>query len=59
MSIKAEKYFLRAIKITENNLGNEHLDISKSLQFLGMIYMDQGLYDKAEPLLVRSLAINE
>jgi tetratricopeptide (TPR) repeat protein len=43
----------------ENNLDPEEVGFAQILNKLALIYMKQGFYEKAEPLLVKSLAIRE
>ena len=50
---------LRALTIKEKSLGSDHPDTATSLNNLALLYDSQGLYAKAEPLLLRSLTITE
>ncbi len=43
----------------EKALGPDHPDTATSLNNLASLYGDQGLYTKAEPLVIRALAITE
>jgi tetratricopeptide (TPR) repeat protein len=56
---KAVPLYLRALAITEKQLGKEHLDVGQSLNNLAKLYYAQGKYTKAEPLYLRALAIIE
>ena len=49
----------RALAIREKVLGPDHLDVVSSLNNLGKLYVDQGQYEKAEPLCKRALATSE
>jgi tetratricopeptide (TPR) repeat protein len=54
---EAEPLLLRALKIHEEQLGENHPDIATSLNNLGLIYQKQEKYEKAECLFLRSLKI--
>ena len=43
----------------ENALGPDHPDVAQNLNNLAMLYDSQGLYEEAEPLYQRALAIRE
>jgi Tfp pilus assembly protein PilF len=47
------------LAIQEKALGRDHLDLATSLSGLALLYVNQGRYADAEPLLQRSLAIRE
>jgi Tetratricopeptide repeat len=47
---------MRALAITERQLGAEHLDTVNCLANLAALYGDQGKYAEAEPLYHRTLA---
>ena len=49
----------RALAIREKALGPDHPDVAASLNNLATLYIDQGRYAEAEPLLKRALAIRE
>jgi tetratricopeptide (TPR) repeat protein len=49
----------RALAISEQALGPDHLDVANSLNNLALVYRAQGRYPQAEPLYQRSLAIYE
>ena len=49
----------RALSISEKALGPEHPDTADGLNNLANVYLDQGKYAQAEPLLKRMLAIAE
>ena len=58
MPDKAEAMHLKAISIKEALLGREDYEVSLSLGHLASLYnYDMSLYDKAEPLYMRSIAI--
>ena len=48
-----------ALAIDEKVLGPEHPSTATALSNLGLLYLRQGLYEKAEPLYLRALAISE
>jgi tetratricopeptide (TPR) repeat protein len=48
-----------ALKISEEQLGEIHLDTAISLNNLAGLYQNLGRYKEAEPLLLRALEINE
>ena len=50
---------MRALAISEQQLGPLHPDTATSLNNLAGLYRAQGKYKQAEPLLVRALAISE
>ena len=47
------------VRELEGSLGPRHPDLASSLSALGAVYVQQGLYAEAEPLLARALAIYE
>jgi CHAT domain-containing protein/lipopolysaccharide biosynthesis regulator YciM len=47
------------VVVAEQALGKNHPDVAKSLNNLALLYQTQGLYDRAEPLHERALAIRE
>ena len=49
----------RSLAIVEKALGENHPHVARSLNNLANLYLHQGRYDEAEPLLHRSLAIRE
>ncbi|WP_240360910.1 CHAT domain-containing tetratricopeptide repeat protein [Pyxidicoccus caerfyrddinensis] len=49
----------RALSLRETVLGGTHLDVAISLNLLGILFWNQGLYDRAESLYQRALAIRE
>jgi CHAT domain-containing protein/tetratricopeptide (TPR) repeat protein len=49
----------RAVAIYEKTLGPDHPNVAMSLDWLSVLYRDQGRYADAEPLYKRSLAIRE
>jgi CHAT domain-containing protein len=50
---------VRSIAIAEGALGKNHPDVAGSLNNLAGLYLEQGLYSRAEPLFQRALAIRE
>lgn len=50
---------LKAVAIAQKALGQNHIDVAKSLNNLALAYYNKGEYSKAEPLLKRSLAISQ
>ena len=48
-----------ALKVAEDNVGPNHLDVATSLNNLAELYKTQGHYAKAEPLYKRALSIEE
>ena len=56
---KAIDLYEEIIKRHENKLGTENLEFAEYLGILGILYGDQGLYEKAEPLHLRSNLITE
>ena len=49
----------RALDLAERNDGTEYSDLVASLSLLALLYKNQGRYALAEPLVQRSLAIDE
>ena len=56
---KAESYHLQALKIRKKVLGEGHISYAHNLTNLGSLYVTMGNYDKAEPLLKKSLSIHD
>jgi tetratricopeptide (TPR) repeat protein len=56
---EAERLFLRALRIREQQLGPNHPDVASSLHNLADLYRKQGRYVEAEPLFQRTLQIWE
>ncbi|HBI47002.1 MAG TPA: hypothetical protein DDY78_29735, partial [Planctomycetales bacterium] len=56
---KAEPFYLRSLKIMEDEVGTDHPDVANSLNGLAILYCNMGQYAKAEALFQRSLKINE
>ncbi len=56
---RAEPLLLRTLSITEKNQGSHHPLVANVLNSLAANHMNQGQYSQAEPLLKRSLAIEE
>ena len=48
-----------ALKVAEDNVGPNHIDVATSLNNLAGLYDTQGNYAKAEPLYKRALSIDE
>ena len=56
---KAADAWKKAINYAESELGDEHPEVAQGLNRLAILYADQGLAKKAEPLYLRALAILE
>ena len=56
---EAEPLYLRALQISEQQLGADHPDTASRLNNLAGLYESQGRYGEAEPLYQRSLQIYE
>jgi len=56
---EAEPLLMRALAISEQELGATHPSTALSLNNLALLYRTQGKYTEAEPLLKRALAIYE
>jgi serine/threonine protein kinase len=54
---EAEEQHRRALRIREQRLGAEHLDVTKSLTSLGLVRRDQGRLAEARELFQRALEI--
>jgi tetratricopeptide (TPR) repeat protein len=52
---KAEQYFKKALKLTEDQVGLAHPDLTFSLSLLAILYTQTGQYDKAEEQYRRAL----
>ena len=46
---EALSHYLRALKILEKQLGEDHLDVAVSLNNLANLYQSQGRFDEALP----------
>jgi len=57
--VDAELPYVRALEISEKELGKNHLDVATSLNNLAGLYYAQGKLTNAEPLYTRALAIKE
>ena len=55
----AEPLIQRALSITEQELGHEHLQVASFLNSLGTLYHRQGRYELAESMYQRALHIRE
>jgi tetratricopeptide (TPR) repeat protein len=55
----AEPLYLRALAISEHQLGPDHLATGTSLNNLALLYSSVERYEAAEPLHLRALAIRE
>ncbi|MEM6451906.1 MAG: tetratricopeptide repeat protein, partial [Cyanobacteria bacterium P01_D01_bin.105] len=55
----AERYRLRALEISQAELGERHPYTASSLNNLAALYESQGRYGQAEPLLVQALEIRK
>jgi tetratricopeptide (TPR) repeat protein len=58
-SAEAELLFQQALRIREQLLGPEHLDVAHSLHSLANLYLVQGKYMEAESLFQQALRIRE
>jgi len=56
---KAEEYLARAFKITEQQIGPAHPDMTFMLASMAILYSDTRQYDKAEQYYLRALKIVE
>src|SRR4029077_19540205 len=56
---EAEPLLERALKGTEEKLGQDHLNVAASLNNLALLYYCEAKYDAAEPLYKRALEIRE
>jgi predicted ATP-binding protein involved in virulence len=56
---KAEPLYLKALKISEKVLGEEHPNTATSYNNLAGLYESIGAYKKAEPLYLKALKIRE
>ncbi len=54
---KSQKLQNQAMQITDQNLGNDPLDVAAGAKGLAKRYQAQGLYARAEPLWLKSLKI--
>jgi tetratricopeptide (TPR) repeat protein len=58
-SAEAEPLYLRALAISEEQLGTNHPDTATSINNLATLYKSTGRYAEAEPLYLRALAIRK
>ena len=56
---EATKLWERAVKIVEEQLGNDHPDVASGLDALAGLYQHQGQYGVAESLFKRALQARE
>ncbi|HTK09076.1 MAG TPA: FxSxx-COOH system tetratricopeptide repeat protein [Ktedonobacteraceae bacterium] len=56
---EAEPLLQRVLRIREQVLGAEHLQVAEVLNGLASLYLRQGKYEQAEPLYQRALRIRE
>ena len=56
---EAEVFARRALELSEKEFGPDHPQTAVFLNDLALLYQGQVRYGQAEPLLTRSLAINE
>ncbi len=56
---EAERFARRALELSKEEFGPDHLYTGAFLNNLADLFRYQGRYDEAEPLFRRSLAINE
>jgi tetratricopeptide (TPR) repeat protein len=59
VNAEAEVLYQRALRIREEQLGQEHSDVALSLKGLANLYTRQGKYTQAEQLYLRALRIVE
>jgi|GEM_PF-332533 len=55
----AEDPYRRCLKVTQEFLGEQHPEVSISLDHLAELYRAQGRYEKAEPLYKQSLILSQ
>jgi tetratricopeptide (TPR) repeat protein len=55
----AEPWYRKCLEETQSQLGNEHPDVSASLNNLAALYKKQGRYAEAEPLHQQALALRK
>ena len=55
----SENYFRRALEINVKNFGENSIPASQALRKVADGYEAQGMYDKAEPYLLRALKASE
>ncbi|PSN13885.1 kinesin, partial [filamentous cyanobacterium CCP5] len=56
---EAEMAYRNALYYQEQQLGGNHVDVTDSLNRLGILYYLMGRYGEAEPLYKRAIAIDE
>jgi len=56
---QAESLYQQALAINEKVRGADHLDTAGTLHLLAVLYQDQGKYEEAEPLYLRSITTME
>ncbi|MDZ8066570.1 MAG: tetratricopeptide repeat protein [Nostoc sp. DedQUE08] len=56
---QAEPWLRQCVKIAENRLGSEHLDIATSLNNLAALHKSTGRYSEAEPLYKQALELTK
>ncbi|AOW99266.1 hypothetical protein BJP34_07160 [Moorena producens PAL-8-15-08-1] len=56
---EAEPLFVQALEMRKKLLGQDHPDVVKSLNNLGLLYYNQGRYHEAEPLFVQALKMRK
>ena len=55
----AEPWYLKCYGELKKSLGDEHLDVIKSLNNLALLYNNQGRYEEAEPLYLETLELRK
>jgi len=58
-TVGAIEAYRRGLEIRELVLGRNHIDVANSLKVIGGFYKKQKMWDEAEPLLRRALAIEK
>jgi tetratricopeptide (TPR) repeat protein len=56
--VSAEIWLIKCLEVIKRRLGPDHLFVATSLNNLGGIYANQGRYNEAEPLCLRSIEIS-
>nr|WP_293074459.1 tetratricopeptide repeat protein [Moorena sp. SIO3H5] len=56
---QAEPWYEKCLEITRSRLGEEHTDVARSFNNLGLLYWLMGRYDQAKPLSQKALEIRK
>jgi len=56
---ETERHYKRALNICDTLVGQTEIETATQVKYLADLYVSLGLYDKVEPLLLRSLRIYE